>query len=77
MVSMVEMTLSMMAFVRQNAGLQRNVDFRHAAFDFVDDRNDRRFGDFRECVRQADSSSFVPRRWPATLMTSSTRPRMR
>ena len=28
-------------------------------------------------VRHADSSSLVPRRWPATLMTSSTRPRMR
>src|SRR2546427_6710151 len=28
-------------------------------------------------VRQADSTSLVPRRWPATLITSSTRPRMR
>src|SRR5205823_9696583 len=28
-------------------------------------------------VRLADSSSFVPNRWPATLITSSTRPRMR
>ena len=28
-------------------------------------------------VSAADSSSFVPSRWPATLMTSSTRPRMR
>ena len=27
-------------------------------------------------VRQADSSSLVPSRWPATLMTSSTRPRI-
>ena len=28
-------------------------------------------------MRAADSSSLVPRRWPETLITSSTRPRIR
>ena len=35
-------------FRREDAGLQRNVDFRDAAFDFVDDGNDGSFGDFRD-----------------------------
>ena len=30
----------------QDAGLQRNVNFRHAALDFVHDRNDGGFGNF-------------------------------
>jgi hypothetical protein len=72
--------------------LRRQLPWQIAACDFrrvhlVTDRlDDLRIGEGRETaaasatsstVRQADSSSFVPGLWPATLMTSSTRPRIR
>ena len=44
---MVEMILSVYRFAGRYAGLQRNINFRHAAFHFIDDRNDSGFGDFR------------------------------
>jgi hypothetical protein len=42
----------------------------------VDDRDRRRLGDLGD-GEAADSISLVPSRCPATLMTSSTRPRIR
>jgi len=57
-------------------GFSGDVDDRDAAFDFVDGGNDGGFGDFGD--REAGGFDFLgARRWPRTLMTSSTRPRMR
>lgn len=55
---------------------QGGEDDGHLPFQFVGDADDRGFGDDR-AVDTASSISRVPRRWPATLMTSSVRPRMK
>ena len=45
------------SFAWKNAGLQRNVNFRHAAFDVVDNRNNGGFGDFGR--RKAGGFEFL------------------
>ena len=75
-VSIASLTLSSISLLGAEAGLERDVHVDGPAPHLVDDRHDRRLGDLVD-GQAADSISLVPRRWPATLITSSTRPRMR
>jgi hypothetical protein len=54
-------------------GRERDERRDAGALDLVGHADDRRLDD-RLVADQRDSTSIVPRRWPLTLITSSTRP---